>query len=329
MKRVVTCVGVTVAAGLAGLAVAQWLLGFVPARDALGLLFGRGHLLALAGGRGIYELDLERAAVEQREAAGEPQDRQRDEKETLQALVANALARALAARKKIAAPDVGRELELLQWQFRDEKEWKRALGRNRLSPGALGRAIADDLRAGRWIGERIAAETAPTPDECRAFYDTHRELFFQPGRFRVNHLFLAAPPETPPEVVEQKRAKIDSLAQRLAAGEDFYELVAAESEDEQTKARGGDLGLFSESRMQPDFIAAIRNLPPAQVSPPIRTRLGFHLVQLIETRPPRQMSFDEVATEIALEIENEKRQAAVLGLVQKLVDQVEFVRGAP
>src|SRR5437763_15614076 len=75
----------------------------------------------------------------------------------------------------------------------------------------------------------------------------------QCARFRASHLFLAAPPETPPEVVESKQKVIKALADQIRHGEKLGELAAAASEDEATKTRGGDLGFFSESRMPPDF----------------------------------------------------------------------------
>ncbi|HEY2625186.1 MAG TPA: peptidylprolyl isomerase [Candidatus Udaeobacter sp.] len=88
-----------------------------------------------------------------------------------------------------------------------------------------------------------------TENECRTFYYRRQRNFIQPARFRASHLFLAAPPETPQEMVESKEKVIDVLADRIRHGEKLGELAAAGSEDEATQIRGGDLGFFSESRM--------------------------------------------------------------------------------
>jgi parvulin-like peptidyl-prolyl isomerase len=130
-----------------------------------------------------------------------------------------------------------------------------------------------------------------TEDECRTFYDTHPQNFIQPARFRASHLFLAAPPETPPEVVESKEKVIDVLVDRIRHGEKLGELAAAGSEDEATKTRGGDLGFFSESRMPRDFFSAVVKMRVGEISQPIRTRLGFHIIQLTDFKPARQMTF--------------------------------------
>jgi peptidyl-prolyl cis-trans isomerase D len=92
------------------------------------------------------------------------------------------------------------------------------------------------------------------PAECRAFYDARPKNFAQPLRLRASHLFLAAPMETPPPIIETKRELIESLSVRLARGEKFSDLVEAASEDEATKNRGGDLSYFSAFRMPPDFL---------------------------------------------------------------------------
>ena len=97
------------------------------------------------------------------------------------------------------------------------------------------------------------------------------------------------------------------------------------SEDEATKKRGGDLAFFSESRMPPDFFAVVAKMQVGEISPPIRTALGFHIIQLTDARPARQLSLAEVTAEIRLNLENEKRRIATESLTTDLARQAEFV----
>ena len=327
MKRWLT-LSAALAAFLGGIAAGQWMLGSAVCRDAIGLLLGRGHLLAIAHGYGVYEADLDRALAEKRETVAESQDRHVAESrdQTLRWLIANGAVRALARKEKIAADEIDGAMALSRAQFRDAKEWRSALRKSGLTAGSLRRMLSDDRRAEQWVRRRIESEIQIIPDESRAFYEAHPDAFFQPERLRASHLFLAAPPETPPDIVDQKRAKIEALAQRLAAGEDFFEFVALESEDEATKARGGDLGFFAESRMPPDFFAAVRKLHTGPISSPIRTQLGFHIIQVTDFKPARQMAFDEVEPEIARSLQNRKQQSAVSYLPAALISQAEFVR---
>jgi hypothetical protein len=94
-------------------------------------------------------------------------------------------------------------------------------------------------------------------------------------------------------------------------GEDFSTLTAQNSEDQATKLRGRDLRYFSATRLPPDFVEAATKLRPGEASKPMRTRLGFHIVKLIDVEAAREQTFDEVRSDIAVELENQKR-AAVL-----------------
>src|SRR5260370_13233394 len=185
--------------------------------------------------------------------------------------------------------------------------------------------MVDDLRAREWIEQQMIAQSDATEDECRNFYDTHPQNFRQRARFRASHLFLSAPPETQPEVVETKEKVIKAVADRIKHGEKLGELAAVASEDEATKTRGGDLGFFSESRMPPDFFSAVVKMHVGEISQPIRTRLGFHIIELTDFKPARQMTFQVVQPEIRLAIENEKRRAALQSLTANLLRRAKIV----
>jgi peptidyl-prolyl cis-trans isomerase D len=206
--------------------------------------------------------------------------------------------------------------------------WLVALRANGLSAWSLRRRVVGDLRGRQWIERETADRFKVTPDECLRHYEGHLEAYAQPMRFRASHLFLAAPPETSPEVVEEKLRAVEAFFARIVSGESFAELVALASEDEATKMRGGDLGFFSESRMPPDFFAAIRSMRVGEISGVVRTHLGFHIIQLTDARPAREMTFDQSRMEISLMLGNQKRAIAVEELVVKLSPQAEFIRAA-
>ena len=328
-----------VGACLAGIACGQLVLCSPASRDAIGVLGRRGHLLAIAQGEAIYEADLQRALSELRYPSGvdDRPDTERvkrvtkvtklrvDERMVLTRLISNSVARSLAGDEKISKGKIGSALNLLRWQFPNEKAWQIALGASDLSARSLRRFVTDDLRVQHWITRQIAPRIDATEIECRNFYETHRDSFMQPVRFRVSHLFVAAPRETLPEVVETKQQAIKSLAGRIKQGEKLAELAVVGSEDEATKNRGGDLEFFSESRMPPDFFAAVAKMHIGEINQPIRTRLGFHIIELTDSKPAREMNFEEARAEIRLIIENEKRRTALQNLAGNLSRRAEVV----
>ena len=313
---------------IAGIGFGDLVCRSITCRDTIGRICGRGRLLALVQTQGIYEADVERAATEVRSRRDEL-DSKKDvpsKESILLQLIGATAAQCIATHEKIAASDVELELRLLQTQFRDRKMWMAALRVNGLSERSLRRMLKDDLRARKWVDRQIALQLEVTNDERRQFYEQHAKRFVLPVRLRVGHLFLAAPPETAPEIVDLKKEKIALLAKRIKDGEDFSELVATESEDEASKTRGGDLGYFSAYRMPPDFFRAAAKLRPGEISAPVRTLLGFHLIQATDLGPARQMSFEEVSQEIGVALEQVKRQAARGRLDVDLRTRVRVIR---
>lgn len=80
------------------------------------------------------------------------------------------------------------------------------------------------------------------------------------------------------------KAKLDTLRARVAGGADFAQLASENSEDNASKAKGGDLGWFGQDDYGPDFGAQVAALADGQVSAPFKTQAGWHIVQRIETR---------------------------------------------
>jgi peptidyl-prolyl cis-trans isomerase C len=327
MRRV-AAVWISIAiSAVAGICCGQFVTRSVILRDQLGTICGRGHVLALVHGHAIYQADVDRTLNEAHYLAGadHPEETNVERQSALTDLIANVALRSRAG-ERVPQAEVKRELGLLRSQFRDDKTWGEALHESGLLTPLLWRTLRNDLRFRQWISKQIGNESDITEDECRRFYDSHPENFFVPERLRVSHLFLAAPPETPPENVEAKRSAIEALSVRLADGEDFARLAAENSEDEATKLRGGDLGYLSATRMPPDFVAAAVELRPGEISRPIRTRLGFHILRLIDVQPAWRKTFDEARNDIAIELANQKCAAAVQKLIVDLGSQTDYLR---
>lgn len=287
------------AAVLLGAAVGELLFHWPGFRDVAGRATGRGGLVKIVNGEGIYESDLgeDLTAAEATLAAG--------------------LNRAAAGERP--HPDrVNREIDLLKAQFGSDRAFDEALRASRFDLWWLHEAITAQLRGSQWLERQVAANPAPTEEELRKFYDGQPDLFALPVRYRAAHLFLAAPAETPVEVAAEKETAIAELNARLQKGETLSGLAAEASEDESTKNRGGDLGYFSEARMPAEFIAEVQKLQPGQVSAPFRSHLGFHIVQLTEIKAARVLSFEEARSEIGLVLANERRTNTVRRIAREI-----------
>lgn len=235
--------------------------------------------------------------------------------------------RGVAKSEQVAGTETEREIDLLRAQFADEKRFSAALASSGLSRPEIQERVAEHLSERQWIEKQIAPELAVTEGECRAFYDKNPQQFSQPQRYRASHLFIAAPQGTAVEIVQEKRTFAQALVMRILGGESFPALAGETSEDGATKARAGDLNYFSSSRIPPEFFTEIEKLRRGQMSAPLQSHLGFHIVQLTGSKPPRRLAFEEAKSEIAQTLANEKRAGAIAQLGQRLQD-LNFVEAA-
>lgn len=292
-------------------------------RQWLGKVTRRGELLLLVRQNGIYDRDLERAWENELYLRGsnpgevDPMAASGEKRALLERLAVRTQLEATAAAAPLDRTEVDQEMEWIRWEYAGAKNHAESLGKAGWTSGSLERELVCQARVRSWLEAQIAAQLSPNESETRKYFDAHQARWEQPARWRAAHLFLAAPDGSPAEVIEDKRALIDLLATRLSNGESFPALVAEFSEDEATKKQGGDLGYFAERRMLPEIIAAVRQLQPGQISPPIQSHLGFHLLRLTESLPARSLTYEEARPEIIAELENRRRTQAV-GL--RLVD---------
>lgn len=283
-------------AALAGLITSEIAWRSPACRKALAKVVGHGELRALVRGVPIY---------------GGADDAVEDQ------IIAENLRRD-TRDDAVSAEAIEREMNLLRYQFGEEAKFVSAVENAGSSEASLRLDVTEHLRARIWLEKHGATAPPVSEEECRRFYDANREQFLQPQRFRAAHLFLAAPEATPPEVVALKEKAIKDFAARMANGEALGALAAEASEDEATKLNGGDLGFFTAARALPEFVAAVEKLRVGQVFGPIRTNLGFHIVQLTEMKPARQMTFEEARPEITARLTNKRRLAALASVTERL-----------
>ncbi len=101
--------------------------------------------------------------------------------------------------------------------------------------------------------------------------------------FKVSHILVAVPSQASDEVIAEARKKIDTIYQRLEEGADFAKLAVTFS-DAQGALEGGSLGWKKGRELPTLFAEVVPDLKPGEVSEPIRSGSGFHIVRLDDTR---------------------------------------------
>jgi len=155
----------------------------------------------------------------------------------------------------------------------------------------LRREILAQLRYNRLLEEESSCDI-PTEEEAREYYDNRPDLFTSEEMVSASHILKKASSD---EEFENAEKEILSIRDRLLGGEDFVKCVQEESDD---GGNDGNLGTFGKGRMVPEFEEAAFSLEPDQLSEPVKTQFGWHVIKLHEKHEPKLTPFDELKEKI-------------------------------
>ena len=147
--------------------------------------------------------------------------------------------------------------------------------------------------------QQLAETAKPSDTELKAIYEARKSEFEQVTarhilvRFQGSRVALRKDHKDLTDA--EALAKAKELRERIVKGEDFAAIAKTESDDTVSGTKGGDLGVMQRGRMIPEFEQAVFALPAGQVSEPIKTQFGYHLVQVQEKTIP---DFDKVKAEL-------------------------------
>jgi len=178
--------------------------------------------------------------------------------------------------------------------------------------------VADKLLAQEQINRVTKAVTIPNFDaRARELYQVDIEKFTLPAKVRASHILV----DTKARTSEEALQRIQKIREQALLGSKNFEALALEySDDPSAKGNKGDLGFFEAGKMVKPFSdAAFALSSPGDISKPVKTIFGFHIIRLHEKQPKQVRSFDEVKEKI-LQGEHEKylneyRQTLAAGIL--------------
>lgn len=234
-------------------------------------------------------------------------------------------------------PDLQRYFADLQDPSRDwtgvEDYLRRQLPRQKLRQIIVSAAVVTDAevqqafqqRNGRTVAEYLGVlydgitVPEPTDAEVQTWYDEHKGLYHQDKRARVS---LVAWPKEASEMDEQEVLQLArEVKQTIQSGEMGFPEAAAVYSEDATAESGGDLGTFDRQRMVPEFTTAAFSLPVGQISDPVRTQFGYHLIEVLD----REVENGEVARVHARHILLKVKPGA--DTTTRLFERADRVRG--
>jgi parvulin-like peptidyl-prolyl isomerase len=164
--------------------------------------------------------------------------------------------------------------QILQRQGRTLESFKRELRQ----------AVELHLQTER-LRDLVVGPIEPTEQELSAYLEEHREDYDTPEEVHARHILIRVPEGASEAEIAQAKKQIEDIKKELENGADFAELAKKYSQDPGSAPNGGDLGFFRRGQMVREFEDAAFSLEPGQISDPVRTQFGFHLIKVEDKKP--------------------------------------------
>ncbi|MCW3171025.1 SurA N-terminal domain-containing protein [Shewanella subflava] len=160
----------------------------------------------------------------------------------------------------------------------------------------------------------IAKDVSVDDAEISQNYADNQAQYKTPEKRLASHIYAASGDDA------ADKAKLEAIAARIAAGEDFAELAKTESEDQFSAEQGGQIDWFEQGVMDPAFDEALFGLEKGQVSGVVKGEFGFHIIKLVDIQPGAVAAFDDVKDKIIAQVKEKKALDIFYGLQTKLAD---------
>lgn len=167
--------------------------------------------------------------------------------------------------------------------------------------------------------EQLAAQAKVDPEEIKKFYEANRKQFEVKESRQASHILITADPAGGADAKQKAKKRADEIYQQVKAKPDsFAELAKKNSQDPGSAEKGGDLGFFTRGSMVKAFDDAVFNMKPGEISPPVESEYGYHIIKLTNVRSGRTSSPEEVGAKLEGEVKKQIASRQYADLAEKL-----------
>ncbi len=207
-------------------------------------------------------------------------------KQVLEKMIVEKLQRQLAEKAGISlteemltssATDIAQRNNMTLDQFKQELQ-KQGLSYQSFLDNMRSEIVINQLR-GKEIGERIKV----TDREIEHFIETEDKTGDGLGQYHLGHILIAVKEGASSAAIQKAKAKADELVKALRSGQDFTKIAMSDS-DASNALKGGDLGWQTKNDMATFFVDAVSKMAEGDVSDPIRSPNGFHIIKMLEMK---------------------------------------------
>lgn len=222
---------------------------------------------------------------------------------------------------EVTEKEVDEEFEKFKENMPDDQAMERFLQSRNLTKDELRDKMKKDLGLRKLLREREDIEISD--EEAKKYYEDNPEKYEEDEQVKASHILIKTPDDASDEEVEKARKKAEEVAKKAKKeGTDFSKLAEEESEGPSAE-KGGDLGFFTRDRMVEAFTDKAFSMENGEISDPVKTEFGFHVIKRFDYKDASKKDFEEAKGDIVEQLEREKFRKGLDKFIQKLREDAE------
>ncbi|MBU4001574.1 MAG: peptidyl-prolyl cis-trans isomerase, partial [Proteobacteria bacterium] len=171
----------------------------------------------------------------------------------------------------------------------------------------------------RFSPDEYRSKVSIDDEQVNEYYLEHKESFLDPKTVEARHILISVPRDAEPAVVEAKRLQAEKIMNMAKEGKDFAELAKKHSDDP-GKENGGFLGAFRKEQMVQPFSEAAFSLNAGEISAPVQTQFGWHIIKVEKVNEEKQKTVEEAADSIRQTLASNEAETLAYNEAESLYD---------
>ncbi len=168
----------------------------------------------------------------------------------------------------------------------------------------------------------MAKDVKVSDQEIKQYYEDHKAEFHQKEQRKARHILIRLPKDASDQEVQAKKKELEEIRARIKNGADFAQVAREVSQDPGSAKNGGELGFFTRDAMVKPFANAVFSMKKGEISKPVRTRFGWHIILLEDIKPERTIPLDEVKQQIKAKLATQKANTEAWDKANAAYDEI-------
>ena len=213
----------------------------------------------------------------------------------LDTMITNKLVDLEADKEKVKITDteIQTELNTMMESYGGKEAFEAQLASSGLKTADIKKDIRSYLETVKLLEPRIKI----TDDEMKQYFEENKDQYAQPEQVEASHILV------------KDEAQAKEVAKKLADGGDFTKLAKEYSTDTANASNGGKLGYFGKGEMAPEFEQAAFSMKVNEISDPVKTDFGYHIIQVTGKKEAKAANFEDSKKDIKEALKNQKLSA--------------------